>query len=178
MGYNDVQQQISAWEGHRLYPPVSPMVALQREATCDAVVGGSSLREGDKLWINVMGIHHDPKFWPDPKVPPPPPLSLLSMPPFIPGPPFPLSSLLAWHAECIIKACASCRSSEPNAAQQSVFRSIQVHLANRLTLGMFYGCAVTLRGQNTLQAFKPERIIEGRKEAQGQHPYAYLPFGD
>lgn len=50
----------------RVYPPVSPMVGLQREASSDTVVGGFQLRGGDKVWINVMGIHHDPKYWRDP----------------------------------------------------------------------------------------------------------------
>ncbi len=54
----------------RVYPPVSPIVGLQRETSSDAVVGGFQLRRGDKLWINVMGIHHDPKYWRDPEVPP------------------------------------------------------------------------------------------------------------
>lgn len=53
----------------RVYPPVSPMVGLQREASSDTVVGGFQLRGGDKVWINVMGIHHDPKYWRDPEVP-------------------------------------------------------------------------------------------------------------
>ena len=44
-----------------------------------------------------------------------------------------------------------------------------------LALGMPAHCS---RGDSLLQAFKPERFIEGHKEAKGQHPYAYLPFGD
>lgn len=29
----------------------------------------------------------------------------------------------------------------------------------------------------SLQAFKPERFMEGHEESQGLHPYAYIPFG-
>ena len=44
------------------------MVGLQREATADTSVAGHTLPKGSKLWIDVMGIHHNPTYWPDPEV--------------------------------------------------------------------------------------------------------------
>lgn len=54
-------------EAMRLYPPVAPMVGLQREALSDTTLGGYHLPRGEKIWINVMGMHHDPSLWPDPE---------------------------------------------------------------------------------------------------------------
>ena len=52
----------------RMWPPVTPMVGLQREATAPATLGGHPLPRGAKVFINVQSIHHDPRHYPEPEV--------------------------------------------------------------------------------------------------------------
>ena len=56
--------------GHhcRYWPPVTPLVGLQREAAAATSVGGYRLPAGEKVWINVFAIHHDERYWPEPEV--------------------------------------------------------------------------------------------------------------
>lgn len=56
--------------GHRcrVWPPVTPLVGLQREAAAATSVGGYRLPAGEKVWINVFAIHHDERYWPEPEV--------------------------------------------------------------------------------------------------------------
>lgn len=61
--------QVGHVHDHRYWPPVTPLVGLQREATADTVVSGYRLPRSAKLWINVNAIHHDERFWPEPEVP-------------------------------------------------------------------------------------------------------------
>lgn len=56
--------------GHccRCWPPVTPLVGLQREAAAATHIGGYRLPAGEKVWINVFAIHHDERYWPEPEV--------------------------------------------------------------------------------------------------------------
>jgi cytochrome P450 len=55
-------------ETMRMWAPATQLIALQRVATADATVGGYRVDKGDKIWIDVHGIHHDPRHWPEPEV--------------------------------------------------------------------------------------------------------------
>ncbi|KAL0023003.1 hypothetical protein WJX79_005828 [Trebouxia sp. C0005] len=54
-------------EGMRLHPPVTPFIALIRESSEDTELGGFKLPAGTKVAINVLGMHHDHKHFPDPQ---------------------------------------------------------------------------------------------------------------
>ncbi|KAL0031098.1 hypothetical protein WJX77_003695 [Trebouxia sp. C0004] len=54
-------------EGMRLHPPVTPFIALIRESSEDTELDGIKLPVGTKVGINVLGMHHDPKHFPDPE---------------------------------------------------------------------------------------------------------------
>ncbi|KAL0052923.1 hypothetical protein WJX82_009946 [Trebouxia sp. C0006] len=54
-------------EGMRLHPPVTPFIALIRESSEDTELGGFKLPAGTKVGINVLGMHHNPKHFPDPQ---------------------------------------------------------------------------------------------------------------
>lgn len=54
-------------EGMRLHPPVTPFIALIRESSEDTELGGFKLPAGTKVGINVLGMHHDPRHFPDPQ---------------------------------------------------------------------------------------------------------------
>lgn len=55
-------------EAMRMWPPVMPMVGLQREANVDTSIGEYAVPKGTKIWINVLSLHHDPRNFPEPKV--------------------------------------------------------------------------------------------------------------
>lgn len=50
-------------EALRLHPPVW---ALPRYASRDAELGGHLIPQGSEVLVNVLGIHRDPRYWPDP----------------------------------------------------------------------------------------------------------------
>lgn len=52
----------------RMWPPVTPALGLQREATADTSIGSHKVSKGERIWIDVEGIHHDSRFWPQPEV--------------------------------------------------------------------------------------------------------------
>ncbi|KAL3159373.1 hypothetical protein ABBQ38_009804 [Trebouxia sp. C0009 RCD-2024] len=55
-------------EALRLHPPVTPFIALIRESSRDTELNGLRLPAGTKVGINVLGMHHDPKHFPNPEV--------------------------------------------------------------------------------------------------------------
>jgi cytochrome P450 len=50
-------------EAMRLYPPAW---SIGREAMEDMVIGGFSIPKGTQIWLNPWGIHHDPRWYPEP----------------------------------------------------------------------------------------------------------------
>ena len=50
----------------RHYPPVTPIIALKREATRGAHVGNVAIPEGARVQFNVYQIHHDERWYKDP----------------------------------------------------------------------------------------------------------------
>lgn len=71
-GYDDLAKfpytEAVFQEGMRMYPPVTPTVALQRQAKEAIVVGGHRIPAGSTVYLNVMALHHDPKNFPDPQI--------------------------------------------------------------------------------------------------------------
>jgi cytochrome P450 len=57
-----IHQVIS--ETMRLYPPV---FALPRDIAADIELGGYSLKKGRFFLLSIYGLHHNPKYWPDPE---------------------------------------------------------------------------------------------------------------
>lgn len=53
-------------EAMRLHPPVTPIVALNREATESVQLGQYHIPKGTKLFINIYSLHHEEKFFPQP----------------------------------------------------------------------------------------------------------------
>ena len=53
-------------ESMRHYPPVTPIIALKREATRGAHVGNVAIPEGARVQFNVYQIHHDERWYKDP----------------------------------------------------------------------------------------------------------------
>eukprot|EP00118_Oscarella_pearsei_P023638 m.285388 g.285388 ORF g.285388 m.285388 type:complete len:66 (+) comp40684_c0_seq78:1161-1358(+) len=49
----------------RLFPPVP---AIHRELTEDMNVRQYTLRKGQWIYINILGLHRNPAFWKDPDV--------------------------------------------------------------------------------------------------------------
>ncbi len=47
---------------------MTPIVGLQREASANTSIGRYRVAKGEKVWINVMALHHDPAHWPQPEV--------------------------------------------------------------------------------------------------------------
>ncbi|DBA91062.1 TPA: hypothetical protein ACH3X2_004165 [Trebouxia sp. C0005] len=54
-------------EGMRLHPPVTPLIGLTREATEDVVLGTHQIPAGTRIWINVLSLHLDDKYFPNAK---------------------------------------------------------------------------------------------------------------
>ncbi|KAL3142384.1 hypothetical protein ABBQ38_002720 [Trebouxia sp. C0009 RCD-2024] len=48
-------------EGMRLHPPVTPLIALTREATEDVMLGQYHIPAGTRIWLNVRSLHLDDK---------------------------------------------------------------------------------------------------------------------
>jgi cytochrome P450 len=53
-------------EAMRMWPPVTPAVALVREAHAPFELGGYSLPKGIKVMFNIWSMHHDPVQFPEP----------------------------------------------------------------------------------------------------------------
>jgi cytochrome P450 len=51
-------------EAMRFYPPAW---SIPRVAIADDVIGGHRVPKGSTVIIPIHGIHHDPRFWPDPE---------------------------------------------------------------------------------------------------------------
>lgn len=54
-------------EGMRLHPPVTPLIALARQATEDVMLGQHLIPAGTRIWINVRSLHLDDKYFPNAK---------------------------------------------------------------------------------------------------------------
>ncbi|GAB4822567.1 hypothetical protein N2152v2_009613 [Parachlorella kessleri] len=55
-------------EAMRMYPPVSSLFALAREANQPTSIGGFSIPAGTTIMFNVWSLHRDPEQFPDPEV--------------------------------------------------------------------------------------------------------------
>lgn len=53
-------------ETMRMYPPVSPIVALKREAGPGAAIGDIPIPEGTRVQFNIWDLHHNPEYFPSP----------------------------------------------------------------------------------------------------------------
>jgi cytochrome P450 len=54
-------------EAMRMWPPVTPVLALAREAAAECAVGGWRVPRGARVQFDVHSMHHDPRHFPDPQ---------------------------------------------------------------------------------------------------------------
>lgn len=55
-------------EAMRMWPPVTPFIGLQRAANEATQIGGYTIPQGARLWLNALAIHRDERHYPQPEV--------------------------------------------------------------------------------------------------------------
>eukprot|EP00891_Asterochloris_glomerata_P000137 jgi/Astpho2/137/Aster-04602 len=55
-------------EAMRMHPPVTPLFALVRELSEPMQLGKYKVPAKTRIWLNVLGMHHDEKLFPEPQV--------------------------------------------------------------------------------------------------------------
>lgn len=55
-------------EAMRMWPPVTPFIALQRAANKATQIGNHHIPQGAHLWLNVLAIHRNERHYPQPEV--------------------------------------------------------------------------------------------------------------